>query len=97
MAETIEFAELKNILSNLNWSIFTSVSGLAINYFRDHIIDFFDNIRVHERTQVLRELSTRLKNLGRSGSSQQARRRAGEPPKLDGGGDKTKRRTPKRR
>ena len=95
---TIEFAKLKNILSNLNWSIFTSVSGLAINYFRDHIIDFFDNIRVHERTQVLRELSTRLKNLGRSeSSSKQARGRAREPIKLDGGGDKTKRRKPKRR
>jgi hypothetical protein len=94
---TIKFEELKNILSSLNWSIYTTVGSLTISHFQEPIMAFLKKIEVHERLQVLRELSTRLKTLGRSGSGQQARRRAAGPIKLDGGGKKTKRRKPKRR
>lgn len=95
--KTIDFAELQHFISNLNWSIFTSVGGLTANYFKEHIITFFDKIRVHERSQVVRELFTRLINLGRRGGRQRSRERAAGPIKLDGGGNKNKNKKTKRR
>jgi len=94
---TMDFTKLKNIMFNLDWSIITSAGALAISRFQEPIIEFLNNIKVHERLQVLRELSTRLKKLGGSESGKEARRMASGPIKQDGGGNKIKRRKSKRR
>ena len=94
---TMDFTKLKNIMFNLDWSVLTSVGALAISRYRKLIMPFLNKIEAigdDERLQVLRELR---KKLGVREASQQARRIGAEHIKVNGGGNKIKKKKTKRR